>query len=184
MTDIRAGTRLKILAALVVAMFAALTTRLWFLQVLAAEEYRQDATNNAVRLVSLPAPRGLIRDSSGDPLVDNRTSLVLTINREKVADDREDVLYRLSQLLGVPALELGERMEDPDYYVFTPVPVAIDIPERLYYVVKEHPWDFPGVDVVELPVRTYPLGSAGAHVLGYLGEVSKEKLASPDFAGY
>lgn len=184
MTDIRAGTRLKILAALVVAMFAALTTRLWFLQVLAAEEYRQDATNNAVRLVTLPAPRGVIRDSSGEALVDNRTSLVLTINRQDVADDREDVLYQLSQLLGVSALELGERMEDPDYYAFTPVPVAIDIPERVYYFVKEHHDELPGVDVVELPVRTYPLGSAGAHVLGYLGEVSQAKLDSPDFAGY
>ena len=184
MTDIRAGTRLKILAALVVAMFAALTTRLWFLQVLAAEQYRQDATNNAVRLVTLPAPRGVIRDSSGEILVGNRTSLVLTINREVVADDREDVLYRLSQLLGVSAVELGERMEDPDYYVFTPVPVAIDIPERVYFLVKEHHEDFTGVDVVELPVRTYPLGSAGAHVLGYLGEISAEKLASPEFAEY
>jgi penicillin-binding protein 2 len=182
--DLRAGTRLRILAVLVVAMFAALTTRLWFLQVLAAEELREEATNNAVRLVSLPAPRGFIKDSSGEVLVGNRMSLVLTINREDVADDREDVLYRLSQLLGVSASELGERMEDDDYFIYTPVPVAIDIPERVSAFVKEHNVDFPGVDVVELPVRTYPLGSAGAHVLGYLGEIDDDKLASPDFAGY
>jgi penicillin-binding protein 2 len=50
--------------------------------------------------------------------------------------------------------------------------------------VKEHHESFRGVDIVELPVRTYPLGAAGAHVLGYLGEVSAEKLASPEFAGY
>ena len=37
MIDLRAGTRVKVLAALVAVMFAALTTRLWFLQVLAAE---------------------------------------------------------------------------------------------------------------------------------------------------
>ena len=184
MNDIRAGTRLKILAALVVAMFAALTTRLWFLQVLAAEEYREDATNNAVRLVPIPAQRGVIRDASGEELVSNRTSLVLTINREEVAEDREDVLYRLSQLLEVPAVELGERMDDPNYYLFTPVPVAIDIPERVYYFVKEHGEDFPGVDIVALPVRTYPLGSAGAHALGYLNEIDEDKLASPEFAGY
>lgn len=138
MNDIRAGTRLKILAALVVAMFAALTTRLWFLQVLAAEDLRKEAENNAVRLLTLPAARGVIRDASGEPLVDNRTSLVLTINREEVADDREDVLYRLSQLLGITALELGDRMDDPDYSDFTPVPVAIDIPERVYYLSLIH----------------------------------------------
>ena len=32
------GLRVKVLALLVLAMFAALTTRLWFLQVLASEE--------------------------------------------------------------------------------------------------------------------------------------------------
>jgi len=119
-------------------------------------------TNNAVRLVHLPAARGFIKDSSGEVLVGNRMSLVLTINREEIADDREDVLYRLSQLLGVSASELGERMEDEDYFVYSPVPVAIDIPERVATFVKEHGDDFDGVDVVELPVRTYPLGSAGA----------------------
>jgi penicillin-binding protein 2 len=79
-------------------------------------------------------------------------------------------------------------MEDDDYFIYTPVPVAIDIPERVSAFVKEHNDghndDFPGVDVVELPVRTYPLGSAGAHVLGYLGEIDEDKLASPDFDGY
>ena len=42
MTEGRAGLRLRVLAGLVVFMFATLTTRLWFLQVLAAEE-RQNA---------------------------------------------------------------------------------------------------------------------------------------------
>ena len=39
-------------------MFATLTTRLWFLQVLAAEQYKAEAKDNAVRLIEVPAPRG------------------------------------------------------------------------------------------------------------------------------
>jgi penicillin-binding protein 2 len=57
--------RVKVLAALVVVMFAALTTRLWFLQVLAAERYRAHAADNAVRIVEIQAPRGVIKDASG-----------------------------------------------------------------------------------------------------------------------
>ena len=34
------GLRVKVLAVLVLAMFATLTTRLWFLQVLASEQYK------------------------------------------------------------------------------------------------------------------------------------------------
>jgi penicillin-binding protein 2 len=183
-TEGRAGLRLKMLVVLVLAMFAALTARLWFLQVLAAEKFQQDAEGNAVRLVSIPAQRGNILDANGDVLVDSRVSNVLTVNPQEVGDERETVIYRLSQVLGVPAAELGARLDDPRYYPFTPIPVATDVPDRVAYYVKEHLEDFPGVDLVEQPVRRYPLGSAGAHVLGYLGQISKEKLASAAFAGY
>jgi len=184
-TDVRAGLRLKVLAMLIVAMFAALTTRLWFLQVLAAEEYRSEATNNAVRLVRVPAPRGRILDSSGlEVLVQNRPSLVLTVNRQGAGDRKEEVLYRLSQLLDVPASELGARLDDPRYYVFTPVPVAIDVPEKIVLYIMEHRREFRGVEVVLAPVRDYPFGGLGAHVLGYLGQISPERLEDPAFASY
>jgi penicillin-binding protein 2 len=184
MTEGRAGLRLKVLSFLVLAMFAALTTRLWFLQVLAAEENRQAASNNSVRLVETPAPRGHILDSQGEPLVTSRQSLVLTINRQVVGDDKEDVLYKLSRVLEIPAAELGARLDDPRYYPFTPIPVAIDVSEKVVFYVREHAEDFPGVALVKLPVRSYPLGSAGAHVLGYLGQISEAKLESPDFSDY
>jgi penicillin-binding protein 2 len=184
MTEGRTGLRLKVLAFLVLAMFAALTTRLWFLQVLAAEELRDRVDDQAVRLVESPAQRGRILDATGQELVESRRSLVLTINRQKVGDDEEGVLYRLSQLLDVPAAELGSRLDDPNYYPFSPIPVAIDVPEKVVYFVREHEPDFPGVEVLELPVRTYPFGSAAAHMLGYLGQVTDDMLASPAFADY
>jgi penicillin-binding protein 2 len=180
----RAGLRLKVLATLVVAMFAALTARLWFLQVLAAEQYREDATNNAVRLVEHPAQRGRIKDASGEILVGNRLSLVLTVNRQEAGENTEDILFRLSQLLEVPAAELGEALDDPAFYAFSPIPVAVDVPQRVVYFVREHDEDFPGVEIVELPVRTYPLGASAAHVLGYLGQISPEKLEDAAFADY
>ncbi len=178
------GLRVKVLATLVLVMFATLTTRLWFLQVLAAEQYKAEAKDNAVRLIQVPAPRGVIKDANGQPLVDNRASIVITINRQDLGDQTEPVLFDLSKLLDIPADELGARLDDPRYYVFSPVPVAIDVPRRVAYFIKEHTDEFPGVDVLEVPVRRYPLGSVGAHVLGYLGQISKEKLKDPAFADY
>lgn len=184
MTEGRTGARLRLLALLVLGMFAALTTRLWFLQVLAVEQYRDAAEDNGVRLVEIPAQRGRILDSSGEKLVDSRLSLVLRINRQDLGDQKEDVLYRLSQLLEVPAAELGEQLAAPGYYAFSPIPIAIDIPEKVVLYIKENARHFPGVEVLELPVRSYPLGNAGAHVLGYLNEVTEDELASPAFADY
>jgi len=177
--------RLKVLAALVVAMFAALTTRLWFLQVLAADEYRERSARNAVHLVEVPAPRGRILDAAGEEVVRNRPSLVLTVNRQQTEGQIEEVLYRLSQLLDVSAAELGARLDSPRYYPYTPVPVAIDVPKKVAFYILEHGQTlFPGVDVVETPVRDYPFGGLAAHVLGYLGQISEERLKDPAFASY
>ncbi len=184
MTEPTIGFRVKVLAALVLAMFAALTARLWFLQVLAAEQYQRDAANNAVRLIDVPAPRGVIKDATGKGLVENRDSLVLTINREQLGSETERVLLELSELLDIPADELGERLDDPNYYVFSPIPVAIDVPQRVTWYVKEHQDDFPGVDVLQVPIRSYPFGSLAAHGLGYLGQINEEQLADPGFADY
>ena len=185
MTEPRTGMRVKVLATLVVVMFAALTTRLWFLQVLAAERAREQAADNAVRIVEVPAPRGTIRDASGtEILVNNRPSLVLTINRQEAGDEKERILLELSELLGVPAAELGARLDDDRYYVFSSIPVAIDVPKRVAFYIMENTRRFRGVDVVPAPVRSYPFGSLASHVVGYLGQVSPEKLEDPAFADY
>jgi penicillin-binding protein 2 len=184
MTEGRTGLRLKVLAFLVVAMFAALTTRLWFLQVLAWEKNRDAATTNAVRLVEVPAQRGRIKDASGEIIVGNRLSWVLTVNHERAGEDIEDILFRLSELLDVSAADLGERLDDPSYYDFSPIPVAVDVPLRVVLYFRERQDDFPGVELVKLPVRRYPLGASAAHVLGYLSEVFADELESPAFAGY
>lgn len=184
MTEGKAGLRLRVLAGLVVFMFATLTTRLWFLQVLAAEDNRRQAANNATQLVPVPARRGQILDADGDVLVGSRQSLQITVNRQKTGDQLEEVLFRLSKLFGVSAESLGKRLDDPDYYSFSPIPVAIDVSPRIVYYVEEHPRLFPGVGLLKAPVRTYPEGILAAHVLGYLGQVSAEQLKDPSFADY
>ncbi len=176
--------RLRVVALLVAFMFAALTTRLWFLQVLASDELRHKAAQNAVRLVDVPAPRGRILDDQGRILVNNRRQLVVTMNREEAGSDTEEVLYRLSQILGISAKQLGKRLDDPRYYSFSPIPIDLGVSARIAYYVKEHADDFPGVDVVQVPVRTYPFGSLAAHVLGYLGQISQAQLDDASFAGY
>ncbi|HCO03300.1 MAG TPA: penicillin-binding protein 2, partial [Actinobacteria bacterium] len=98
MTEIRTRTRLKILAGLVVFMFAALTTRLWFLQVLASDQFAALANQNQVRLVPIDPLRGLILDRRGDTIVGNRASAVVTVDRAAMAPHEESVLYNLSKV--------------------------------------------------------------------------------------
>src|SRR6478735_8617239 len=74
-------SRLVVVQVMVLSLFATLFARLWYLQVVGQDTYQAAAVSNAVRDVDIPAPRGLIVDDQGRPLVANRTSWVVTVNR-------------------------------------------------------------------------------------------------------
>ena len=146
------------LAFVVAFMFVALSTRLWFLQVLAGPQHERDARDNSLRTVTTDALRGDILDRDGRRLVHNRLSLEVRINRDELGDEAEATLAHLSEILGVPAQELGEALDSKLYYSYQPVPVAEFVPEEVFFKVREEPERFPGVEVVEQSVRAYPQG--------------------------
>jgi penicillin-binding protein 2 len=99
--------RLTFLSVVVIAMFVALLSRLWFLQVLAGDRYAELAETNRVRIVVTEAPRGNIVTADGEELVRNRPALTVSAERQRLLDDAgeprdehaERVLERLSVLL-------------------------------------------------------------------------------------
>ncbi|HEX9823664.1 MAG TPA: penicillin-binding protein 2 [Actinomycetota bacterium] len=183
MTEAGIGGRLKVLAGIVVFLFAALVTRLWFLQVLAAEEYKARAETNRVRLVPISGQRGQILDRNGEVLVDNRDSLQVTVN-PRLVPNMEALLLQLSDILDVRVEDMAERVNDPTFLPFQPIPVADDVPERLVFYLAEHRREFPGVSYQVVGVRKHSHGTLAAHVLGYLGEINGEELNEPVFDGY
>jgi penicillin-binding protein 2 len=184
MTEGKTGLRVRIVSTFVAFLFAALGARLWFVQVLNTQQYRHAVLNNSIRVVPIPAPRGRILDRDGHLLVGNRFSLAVTVNRDMVGSQDEEVLYRLARLLKLPVKDLTERLNDPRFLPYVPVPVAFDVSKQVAFYIGEHQEEFPGVDTVELSTRTYPHGDLAAHLLGYTGQISAEQLKERRFAGY
>jgi penicillin-binding protein 2 len=168
----------------VALMFAALTTRLWYLQVLASQTYVQIANNHSFRLLQVEPERGEILDSKDNPLVDNRESRVVTVQQQLLGSDPEGVLFRLAQHLGVPEADIVEKMDSPQYYDYQRIPVAIDVSEDKIFYIAEHPDLFPGVSWSDQTVRRYPEGSLAAHILGTVGLIGKDEVNDPTFADY
>ena len=183
MTDDKAAGRIKIIAWMVAFLFAALSTRLWFLQVLATEDYRARAETNRVRLVPQAAPRGRILDRSGAILVGNRGSIQITVDPTKV-EEPERLLFELSELLNIPAADLAEEINSGRYLPFQPIPVVQDAEEAVIYQLAEHRAQFPGVSWQVDGVREYPYGKLAVHTLGYLNEINEQELKDPVFRGY
>lgn len=178
MTQDTPRLRLGVLAVIALSLFAALFTRLWYLQVLSAPDLQLQAHANITQIVTEPAPRGRILDRDGDVLVDNRASNVVAVDRSKLRkEDRPAVLQRLSEALEIPVPALEERLDDQRVNRYVPVPVAEDVPEPKMTQIMEQPDDYPAVVAKRVAVRTYPHGNLAAHILGYVGEISEAELA-------
>jgi penicillin-binding protein 2 len=192
----RSQLRLVVVQVLVLSLFATLLARLWYLQVVGGDSYQAAAQSNAVREVEIPAPRGLIVDDMGRPLVANRTSWVVTVDRgvlDKLAPARRrTVLTRLADTLGTSRGELKRRTktcgepgaEQPPLCwngsQYEPVPVAEDVTQVLAASILERSEDFPGVTAEARKVRAYPspYGVNAAHVLGYISPITSRELAA------
>src|SRR5437762_14163463 len=170
--------RLGIMAIVIVSLFAALLARLWYLQVLAAPQYRVQADVNRVRTIYTEAPRGRILDRQGKVLVDNRVSDAVVVNREELGGRRAEVIPRLAQVLNMQASDVQRRLDDKRYSPFKPIPVATDVPKETIIFIREHQSDFPGISGIQLTERYYPYGSLAAHLVGWVGEINGTELAA------
>jgi penicillin-binding protein 2 len=180
----KVSSRLKVLAVLVALMFVALSTRLWFLQVLATTQFQQDARANSVRFVYTPPLRGQVFDDEGKLLVGNQASLEVRVDRAAMGDQAEAVVARLAKLLHVDVRRLVASLQDKRYYPFQPIPVAEFVPKRAVFYISEHQDLFPGVEVVQTAVRQYPDGRMAAHVLGYVGLINAQEYDQLKTKGY
>ncbi len=195
----RSSTRLILLQVLVISLLVTLLGRLWYLQVIAGDTYQQAATANRVREVVTPAVRGLILDDRGRPLVQNRTTLVVTVDRTalgKLPDDGDAVIgnlatllktsyakiYNQVQLCGQPTAKAGVCWYGSPYQ---PIPVARDVSTKVALKVLERREDFPGVSADLEAVRQYPApaGANAAHMLGYIGPVLDTDIANAEANG-
>ncbi|MCY4192766.1 MAG: hypothetical protein OXF04_00485, partial [bacterium] len=177
--------RLSFLAVLALLAFGVLAARLWFLQVMSSEKFEEIAVSNTIRVIFEPAPRGRIFDRSGNVLVDNRESLVVTVDRftfdtEFDEQDQDDLVFRLATEISragrlTKVFEINDALDDPRYGPLDAVPVADDVTENFEIILAERADEFPGVGTDIRSVRTYPYGDLAAHVLGYVSLLSEEQ---------
>lgn len=159
---------------IVAAAFSALAVKLFGLQVVSSASYQREAESNLYTTVRTPAPRGVIYDRDGVPLVTNRQ--VQTVLADADVANNTNVILRLSALLGIPYDVVRARILDASTGAQSQRVVAKDVRLRDVAYINEHRDAFPGISTQIRSDRIYPYGALAAHVLGYTGASSKEDL--------
>ncbi len=179
----RPALRLRIVGLVVIAMFASIFLRLWYLQVLDSASYSKVVVANQIRAVSVSPPRGLVLARGGQVLVGNRVTEAITLSRV-AAVQHPGVVGRLAALLNVSRSSVRADLADPQYSPYRPVPVASDAPLQDLIYIREHSAEFPGVSASAQSIETYPQGTTAAHLLGYVGQITPAELSALKGQGY
>jgi penicillin-binding protein 2 len=196
----RSRLRLVIVQVLVLSLVLTMFGRLWYLQVMASDQFERAAAENRTREILTPAVRGIVLDDRGRPLVRNRTEMVISVSRTEMLrqpDGGRDLIARVAAVIAQPAASIWARTQvcgaagAPKAPVCwngkpqQPIPVTDDADMAMALQIIEHQEDYPGVTAELAPVREYPLpqGANAAHMLGYVGPVTEEELERLEKSG-
>jgi penicillin-binding protein 2 len=169
--------RVRTLTLLVAAALVAIAAGFWFVQLVQGGYYGELAENNRLRQLPVRAPRGLIYDRDGRPLVENVPSYTLLLDRSRAADLDASMAFAAAAL-DRPLERLADELAKAHGQAeFVPVPVARNLTLAQVARFSATGLEHPEFEVVAGQLRLYRHGWQTSHVLGYIGEVSEADLA-------
>ncbi len=172
--------RIQIGFYIIIGIILVILSRLWFLQVIDGKKYRELAEGNRLKIIRTPAPRGIIYDRYGIPLVKNIPSFSVSITPYNIKNIDID---GLSELLGLKQQELNNLLSDR-VNEFIPVKLKQGLSFEEVARIEARRSDFPGL-FIEIDVgREYPFGKVGAHIIGYLGKINPNQLNTPELRNF
>lgn len=149
--------------------------RLAYLQIVQGEKYRTMAESNRVNLRILAPSRGEIVDRFGVPLAINLQNFQVVIVPEQV-ENVEKALRDLQQIITIDERDIKKVLREVKQNSrFVALQVRDNLSwEELAKIELNIP-DLPGISVQDGEVRSYPYKESTAHLIGYVGRVSKEE---------
>ena len=151
---------------------------LFTMQIVRGGEFQQRARDVSSREAVIPAQRGEVFDRNADiPLVFNVDSFAVDLSPAEVpAGQLPAMLERLAAVLSLPLEEVERRVPAKTWKSYQPVEVRGGVPLATVSYIAEHIEQFPGVTWRDKPVRNYLEAGSLAHVIGYVGDITREEL--------
>jgi penicillin-binding protein 2 len=174
--------RLTVLQYVLAVSFSALTVSFWVFQVAQHAQFKEIADSQYLQRVPLPAPRGVLVDRTGKVLVENQNSNNIVLLRERTTNI-DEALRIVATATGADLAKMQEtvnrRRRDPSY---RPIVLIENASMAQVVAVAARSLELPGIRNDQVPTRRYG-GEMGAHLFGYVGEVTEEQLQRADYKG-
>jgi penicillin-binding protein 2 len=182
----RPEKRINLLRILFIALFAIYSWRLFNIQILSGERYRSQAQDISRRTEIIPAQRGEIYDRSfTQPLALNTDSFAVSIVPAEVPRDQiQELFAEVADIIKIPVSDIEAKIPAQYYRLYQPVEVAVNVPFALIASLAERKDALPGVSWNSKPLRNYADLRSLSHVVGYVGDITRDELTRLYNQGY
>jgi penicillin-binding protein 2 len=159
----------------------ALFGRVLYLNTIEGEKYRDVAKRQSIRMIPISAPRGIVYDRFGEPLVSNVPSIgaaLIPVDVPKDEPSRSALLEMVSSVFGIdPGVSdavIAAGKKDP----LSPLLLKERLSQEEVISFLSRQKDFPGVSLFKHAYREYRESVMFSHVLGYEGKISETELSA------
>lgn len=177
----------------ILAAFTLLLGRLAYVQAIRGDYYRQLAEGNRIRIVGIPASRGIIYDRNYQPLTKNIPNFYLQIIPSDLPDQPEEldiIIQKLATIFEIDQSELTTFFDDLPEYSYQPKIFQEYIDSVTALKLEVQTASLPGVSLEMSAIREYIYSLSTSHALGYTGkmtdaefEANEEEYLFSDYIG-
>ena len=168
--------RSQALINIILISFSIILIRLWYLQIYKGEQLHSFSVENRLRRELLRAPRGMIFSRNDELLVDNIPRFDAILVRQFLKDE-DKTLAKLSEILSTPVDSIKKTIKRySDQAEYRPIILQKNIGLKEMAQIEVNNSELPGVSVDTFISREYRDREIGAHMLGYISEISQSQL--------
>ena len=169
-------------AYVIIALFmGGLSVSFFRIQVLGSDRWELRARSNRIRQLPVPAPRGTIYDRNGRIIADNAPGYAITL-MPGPPDSIRATLERMREHMEMSEARIDRLLGFLARYGRQALVVDTDADFGVVSALAERRVEFPDVHIEMRPRRRYLTGEATGHVLGYVGEITREELEYDEYA--
>jgi cell division protein FtsI (penicillin-binding protein 3) len=153
--------RARAVLFVLLAGMLALVVRSIYLQGIYSEDLQKEGSSRYVRVLKVPAARGMITDRTGEILAASAEVRAILAVPGTVRELEPEKLRELAQLLGMSVSALNNLLASEKQSIYLKRQLAPEIAEQVATL------NFPGISQQAELRRFYPAGDVTSHMLGF-----------------
>jgi penicillin-binding protein 2 len=159
-------------------VLAVLAGRVFVLNTVQGEKYQGMSERNSLRMLTIPAPRGIIYDRTGQALVQNIPTLDLAVVPSDLPREDGDRVRERELLRSIIDIdqEVASSVFGAKGNTASPVLLKSRLTQEEMLIFLSRQADFPGVVLMRSAEREYRDGTIFSHLIGYEGKIRQQEL--------